>query len=39
MNIVDKLSSYNFFNYLLPGITFVVLGAALTIHVPTLVTP
>lgn len=30
MNIIDKLSSYNFFNYLLPGILFVVLAAALT---------
>jgi hypothetical protein len=30
MNIVDKLSSYNLFNYLLPGVLFVVIAAALT---------
>jgi hypothetical protein len=27
---LDKLSSYNLFNYLLPGIVFVVLSEALT---------
>jgi hypothetical protein len=30
MNIVDKLSSYNLFNYLFPGVVFVVLAAAFT---------
>jgi hypothetical protein len=30
MSITDKLSSYNFFNYLLPGILFVVISAAFT---------
>jgi len=30
MNIVDKLSSYNLFNYLLPGVLFVVLAAVIT---------
>jgi hypothetical protein len=30
MNIADKLSSYNFFNYLLPGILFVVISTAFT---------
>src|SRR6266536_4329452 len=30
MNIVDKLSSYNLFNYLLSGVLFVVLAAAFT---------
>src|SRR5215471_3847551 len=30
MNIGDKLSSYNLFNYLFPGVLFVVLAAAFT---------
>jgi hypothetical protein len=30
MNIIEKLSSYNFFNYLLPGVLFVVLADACT---------
>lgn len=29
-DLLDKLSSYNIFNYLLPGIVFVVLAKALT---------
>jgi len=29
-DILDKLSSYNIFNYLLPGVVFVVLAEALT---------
>lgn len=29
-DLLDKLSSYNLFNYLLPGIVFVVLAKALT---------
>jgi hypothetical protein len=30
MNLVEKLSSYNFFNYLLPGVLFVVLADVFT---------
>src|SRR3989338_2221551 len=29
-DIIDKLSSYNLFNYLFPGVVFVVLAQALT---------
>jgi hypothetical protein len=30
INLLDKLSSYNLFNYLLPGIVFVILSSDFT---------